>query len=107
LEGIGRTPTATYDRIMGIALAFLSVAGVPFLAAVGIDSIGMPRFARAAVVASVPVAAVFVLSRPLDLTGELGLPLIACVVLIGWLFGFATAPLIRALLVGVARLAKP
>jgi hypothetical protein len=92
---------------MEIAAAFLIVGGLPLLIAVGIDSIRMSRLTRAAAIVSVPVAFYVWLSRPLDITTEPGLPFIALVVVIGWVMGFLLAPLLRALMIGAIRLAKP
>jgi hypothetical protein len=92
---------------MGIVAAFLIIVGVPFVAAVALDSIQMPRLAKAAVIGSLPAALAVWLYRPLDVTTELGLPFIAFVVVLGWFFGFAIGPLVRAMLRGAIRLAKP
>lgn len=92
---------------MGIVAAFLIIAVVPFFAAVALDSIQMPRLPKAALIASLPTALAIWLYCPLDVTTELGLPFIALVVVLGWFFGFAIGPLVRAMLRGAIRLAKP
>jgi hypothetical protein len=92
---------------MGIVAAFSVIVGVPLLVAAGLDGIQMTRLAKAGVIASVPVAAFIAVRGPLDLATELGLPVIALMVVLSWLFGFATGPLVRALMGSAIRFAKP
>jgi len=91
---------------LAIIASFLVVAGVPFLVAAGLDGIHMPRLAKVAVFASVPAAAVIIVSRPLDLTTDLGLPVILFIVVSAWLFGFAIGPLVRGILSSAFRFAR-
>jgi hypothetical protein len=89
-----------------IVASFLIIVGVPFFGAVGLDSVRMPRLIKAVVIGSLPAALAVWLYRPLDVTTELGLPFIVFIVVLGWLFGFAIGPLVRAILRGAIRHAK-
>jgi hypothetical protein len=89
-----------------IVAAFLVILGVPFVAAACVDGIRMPRLAKAGVIASVPAAAAIMLRSPLDLA-EVGLPIMALLVVLAWLFGFATGPVVRAIFQSAIRFARP
>lgn len=91
---------------MELTAAFTIIAGVPFLAAAALDGIPMPRLVKSGVIASVPAAAAITLTQPLDLA-DVGLPFIALIAVLGWLFGFATGPLVRSIFRGAIRFAKP
>lgn len=92
---------------MEIVSAFLVITGVPFFVAVYLDGIDMRRPAKAAMVGSLPAALAIFMYRPLVLATELGLPLIALVAVLAWVLGFATGPLVRAILRGAMRFARP
>jgi hypothetical protein len=92
---------------MSIVAAFLILIGVPLLVAAGLDGIYMPRLIKAVVIASLPAAAVIMIYQPRNSLDDLGLPVIAFIVVLAWLFGFATGPLVRAILCGAIRFAKP
>ena len=92
---------------MAVIGGFLVIAGVPFIAAVCLDALAMPRLARAALVAVVPaVLAAVLYSRSWGLD-EIGVVLMLPLIALSWLLGFVFAPLLRGLWRFANRSAKP
>jgi len=92
---------------MSLVAAFLILIGPPLLVAAGLDGIHMPHLVKAVVIASLPVAAVIMIFQPRNSLDDLGVPVIAFIVVLAWLFGFAIGPLVRLILRGAIRFAKP